>query len=134
MPGATLPPGETGTVSGTIARVERIERTTVSAQTPGLIHMPFSYPGALTAGIESPPWYVPRSGQIVSVRVSLTASASGTNTISLRVSGVEQQQFTISSGKTLVTGTTISVAIGDYVTLATIAVADSNLSVDLALR
>jgi hypothetical protein len=63
MPGATLPGNHTATFGKTIARVERIERNTQPLGVDPAAEMVFSYPGALANNVESPPWYVPRSGR-----------------------------------------------------------------------
>jgi hypothetical protein len=135
MPGATLPGNHTATFGKTIARVERIERNTQPLGVDAAVTMVFSYPGTLTANITSPPWYVPRSGIIDSVRVSLTGTATSTHSVTVNVNGTSQGTFTCTSGlKTLSTTAAISVAFGDYATITTSAVTDSNLAVELRLR
>ena len=135
MPGVTLPPDQTRQVGGTIARVERTERRTIAPLGTDPVRMIFSYPGPLAEGIDSPPWYVPRSGVIELVRVSLLTAATTDHTVSIRVNGVEQQQCTLSAGDlTSQADAAISVGFGLYVSVATIAVSDSNMAVELRLR
>lgn len=135
MPGRTLPPNHSRQIGGTIARVERVERRTVPNPNGDAIRQIFSYPGPMSALVESPPWYVPRSGMIDSVRVSLTDPATGTTTISLQINGSEAQQFSITTGnQSVLTPTALSLQLGSYITVVTVAVADSNMAVEVRLR
>ena len=135
MPGVTLPADHARQIGTAIARIERSERLTLPVFDLPAVTQHFSYPGALADNIESPPWYVPRSGLIELVRVSLTNAASADHTIEVRVNGASAQQFTLTSGSlTVLDGSAISVNYQDYVTIQTISVFDSDLAVELRLR
>ena len=100
----------------------------------GVELMVFSYPGTLTASLETPPWYPTRSGVITTVRVSLLANAGADHVVELRKDGSAIQQFTLTSGtKTIETATTIAVARGSYISMKTITVSNADLSVELTL-
>ena len=132
MPGATLRPDASRIQSSGLARTERIERSTLAPGQLAPEHMIFSYPGAMTNGIVSPPWYVPRAGLISLVRVSFTASVSGVQ-ISLNKNGSAVQTFT-TTGQTHLNSTEIGVLYGDWITITVISSAGGeNMSVDVRL-
>lgn len=133
MPGTTLPPDQSAAISGLTARVERLERR-IGADTKRAVGPPplvFSYSGALTNGVESPPWYPAGNCYLTQARVSLLANATTNHLVDVYVNGAFVQTLTLPSGsKTIVSSTNITVTAGSYVTMKTNTVADSDLSVE----
>lgn len=132
MPGTTLPQTVDSVFSGHVARTERIERTTIAPSPTPLLIQTFTYPGGLSPDIESPPWYPSRSGKIESVRISLLVTATTDHTIALKINSVQAQQFTLHAGnQTEMTACTIGFGLGDFITVETLTVTDSNLVVEV---
>lgn len=133
MPGVTLPPDQGRTLVGTAQRIERVERQTVVPGASSWLQKGVTFPGGLTSNVESPPWYPLRPGAIRVVRLSLLANATTDHTVQTRVNGTGIQNFTLPTGsKTILFATAIQVPGESYVTMFTVAVTDSDLSMDLA--
>lgn len=99
------------------------------------IAVTFSYPGALDADVESPPWYPPVAVTFTLIRISVTdpGGVSVNTVISLLIGGVEFAQYTLLAE--LATDTfaiSCPVLTSEPVTIETITVGtDEDLSVQL---
>lgn len=107
--------------------------STPLVQTAGsLSSITFSYPGALDDNVESPRWYPPVDVTFALIRVSLLAAATSNHVISLKIDGVEFDQYTLTtSNATMTEVISCPVLSTESVTIETITVADFDLSVQL---
>lgn len=119
------------------ARVAELARRRLPAHGgPGVPIVIFTYPGNLTAGIESPRWYLEGGAiTITQVRISLGTNATTDHDIELHRDGSNVGSFTLPSGDdTIVLPTAIEVRQGSFLTVmtVTVGVTDSDMSVILA--
>lgn len=136
MPGSYINPHGSTVVANTIGRVERIERKT-NAPTPNTGEKTiFSYPGPLSPNVTSPPWYPTVSGNIEFIRFSLLAAATTTHTIGLNVNGNQLATFSLSAGQSTAVfgGNFYPVQYNQPITISTVAVTDSNMTVEVHVR
>lgn len=137
MPRTTLPADAARTISDLIVRVERLERQTRDNSTGPSLEPPivFTFPGELVDGIESARCYPDQNVTLWYVRVSLLSSASSDHVIDVNVNGSFVESYTLPNGdSTMTQSTSITLGVGDYLTVTTNTVTDNDLSVQFVQR